>query len=278
MNFEGQLSAIIVLYETRKFFGTRSSERLAPSAALFELAHARFLEQEARGEAVRTLEDVTQRVHSEYDRKLALLEEQLFKASGASPGADPERLVALEREVAHAVEDARRAHRRAEAVEVQVTAAVDQLDKTHIELHRRSESLRQKTRTLYLIERVLRIDRLRVVERVEQLGLAIAGLPVVEQARAVRRGVEQHAHRAMPRVAGDPLGQGADRVRRAFDQLATALAIEHQHPADVAGTGLLPRLTQNLYEFGRRGVGREPADAEKTPHRLRRRRRAERHE
>jgi hypothetical protein len=158
IRFEGQLSAIIVLYETRKFFGTRSSERLAPSAAVFERAYARFLEQEARGEAVRTLEDVTQRVHSEYERKLALLEQRLHSAAGASGGADPERLIALEREAAHAVEDARRAQRRAAAVEAQVMAAVDQLDKTHIELHRRSESLRQKTRTLYLIERVLNID------------------------------------------------------------------------------------------------------------------------
>src|SRR5207253_1133658 len=29
ISFEGQLAAILVLYETRKFFGTRSSERLA---------------------------------------------------------------------------------------------------------------------------------------------------------------------------------------------------------------------------------------------------------
>lgn len=158
IRFEGQLSGIIVLYETRKFFGTRSSERLAPSAALFELAYARFLEQEARAEAVRTLEDVTHRVHAEYERKLGVLEQQLFKAADERPGADPERLVALEREVARALEDARRANRRAEAVEAQVVAAVDQLDKTHIELHRRSESLRQKTRTLYLIDRVLNLD------------------------------------------------------------------------------------------------------------------------
>src|SRR5436190_11197497 len=30
IRFEGQLAAILVLYETRKFFATRSSERLAP--------------------------------------------------------------------------------------------------------------------------------------------------------------------------------------------------------------------------------------------------------
>jgi len=133
IRFEGQLAGIVVLYEARKFFGTRSSERLAPGAALFDLAYARFAEREAREEAVRTLEDVTQRVHAEYERKLALLEQQLFQAAGAQPSAEPERLVAL-------------------------GAAVEQLEMAHIELHRRSEALRQKTRTLYLIDRVLSLD------------------------------------------------------------------------------------------------------------------------
>jgi putative methionine-R-sulfoxide reductase with GAF domain len=157
IRFEGQLSAVIVLYETRKFFGARSSERLAPSAALFELAYARFAEQEAREEAVRTLEDVTQRVHSEYERKLGVLEQQLFQAAGTG-GGDPERLLGLEREVAKSMEEARRAVRRADAVEATVGAAVEQLELAHIELHRRSETLRQKTRTIYLIDRVLTLD------------------------------------------------------------------------------------------------------------------------
>lgn len=158
IRFEGQLAAILVLYETRKFFGTRSSERLAPAAALFDLAYARFAEQEARGEAVRTLEDVTQRVHSEYERKLGVLEEQLLVTTGVQHVADPERLVTLEREAAKAMEDARRASRRADAVEATVGAAVEQLEMAHIELHRRSEALRQKTRTIYLIDRVLSLD------------------------------------------------------------------------------------------------------------------------
>lgn len=157
LRFDGQLAAVLVLYETRKFFGARSSERIAPSCALFELAFVRFLEREAREEAVRTLEDVTQRVHAEYERRLGTLQEKLTQAAVA-PGADSERLLTLEREAAKALEEARRAARRAEAVEVQVTAAVEQLEKAHIELHRRSESLRQKTRTLYLIDRVLTLD------------------------------------------------------------------------------------------------------------------------
>ena len=158
VRFEGQLSAIIVLYETRKFFGTRSSERLAPAAALFDLAYARFAEREAREEAVRTLEDVTQRVHAEYERKLGMLEQRLFQAAGTGAGGDPERLVTLERDVARWTEDARRATRRADAVEATVGAAVEQLEMAHIELHRRSETLRQKTRTIYLIDRVLSLD------------------------------------------------------------------------------------------------------------------------
>ena len=160
IRFEGHLSAVVVVYETRKIFGTRTSDRFAPSVALFELAYLRYLEQEARQEAVRTLEDVTQRVHGEYERKLAALEQKLLRASGevAAVGADRGRVVAFERELAQAAEEARRAKSRAEAVEATVGAAVEQLEKAHIELHRRNEALRQKTRTLYLIDRVLTLD------------------------------------------------------------------------------------------------------------------------
>jgi hypothetical protein len=160
IRFEGQLSAILVLYETRKIFGARTSERFGPSAALFDLALVRFLEHDARAEAVETLEGVTQRVHDEYERRLAELEASLAQSSGSSGAGTvaSERVVALERELAR-VEDARRhAARRADAVEATVTSAVEQLEKAHIELARRNELLRQKTRTLYLIDRVLTLD------------------------------------------------------------------------------------------------------------------------
>ncbi len=164
VKFDGYLAAIVVVYEPRKIFGTRSSERFAPAVALFELGLARFLEREARDEAVRTLEDVTQRVHGEYVKKLAVLEDKLVSARRAAEtpaggvGADPARIVALEREAARTTEDARRALRRADAVEQQVAAAVGRLEQAHVELHRRSESLRQKTRTLYLLDRLLTLD------------------------------------------------------------------------------------------------------------------------
>jgi hypothetical protein len=159
LRFDGALSSLLVLYEPRKIFGTRTSERFAPAAALFELAHARFLEHEARGEAERTLEEITQRLHDEYEKKLALLEEKLLRASGEfAAGADPARVIQLERELAQATEDARRTQKRADAVEATVSSAVEQLEIAHIELHRRSEQLRQRTRTLYLIDRVLTLD------------------------------------------------------------------------------------------------------------------------
>jgi hypothetical protein len=158
---DGQLSAVLALYEQRRMFGTRTSERFASAATLFDLAYSRFQEREAREEAVGTLEDVTQRVHGEYVRKLAALEGELGKARGAAPKvtpADAERLVHLEREIADAHEEARRAARKSASLEHQLVAAVSQLEQAHIELHRRHETLRQKVRTLYLIERSLRMD------------------------------------------------------------------------------------------------------------------------
>ena len=161
---DGDLASVLALYEQRRMFGTRTSERFAPCVALFELAYARYAEREARDEAVRTLEDVTQRVHGEYVRKLSALEAELGRARGAAAQADPAdpadaaRLVQLERELASAQEEGRRATRKSASVEQQLTAAVAQLEQAHIELHRRNEALRQKTRSLYLIERALRLD------------------------------------------------------------------------------------------------------------------------
>ncbi len=158
---DGDLSAMLALYEQRRMFGTRTSERFGPCVALFELAYARYHEREARDEAVRTLEDVTQRVHGEYVKKLGALEVELGRARGVATqasAADADRLLQLERVSASAQEVGRRAARKADSLEHQLTAAVAQLEQAHIELHRRNESLRQKTRTLYLIERALRVD------------------------------------------------------------------------------------------------------------------------
>jgi putative methionine-R-sulfoxide reductase with GAF domain len=158
ITFDGSLAAVLALYEPKKFFGTRTAERFAPALALFDLSFNRFYERDARGDAVRTLEEVTQRVHGDYVRRLTQLEEELSRARAAERASTgPARAVAAERAVAQATEEARRATRAAQSLEEQLIAAVGQLEQAHVELHRRSDALRQKTRTLYLLERMLTV-------------------------------------------------------------------------------------------------------------------------
>jgi putative methionine-R-sulfoxide reductase with GAF domain len=152
---EGQLVAILAVIEPRRVFGTRVTERLGPLVALFELAFARFLEREARLEAVKTLEAVTQRVHNDYVERLGQLEEQLARQTNEMQAEDATTRVAAERDEARRAEELRRSARQLTVLEQQLTASIGQLESAHVELHRRSESLRQRTRTLYLLDRVL---------------------------------------------------------------------------------------------------------------------------
>ena len=161
IRFDGYLAAVVALYESKKIFGTRASERFAPFVALFELGFARFAEREARDEAVRHVEDVTHRVHGEYVKKLGALERRLAKQVPSQEQlGTASRLIELEAEIARANEEARRAAKRAEDLEQQVAAGSPKLEQMQVELHRRSELLRQKTRTLYLIDKVLTLDNM----------------------------------------------------------------------------------------------------------------------
>jgi putative methionine-R-sulfoxide reductase with GAF domain len=160
---EGYLPAVLALSEPRKIFGARVLERFSPAVSLFELAFARLWERDAREEAVRTLEEVTQRVHASYMNKLATLERQLADARQTPPlGAVvvPERpaAVAAERVATQQAESLRRAERRAELLEEQISTSAAQLEVLQRELHRRGETLRQTERTLYLLDRVLSLD------------------------------------------------------------------------------------------------------------------------
>ena len=157
---DGQLAAVLALYEQRKMFGTRTSERFASSAALFDLAFARIADREARDEAVNTLEAVTQKVHGDYLTQLGELQTELTRTQEMATSGDHVATdrVQLEQELRTAEEDARRANHRANSSEQQLMAAVGQLEQAHVELHRRHEALRQKTRTLYLLERALALD------------------------------------------------------------------------------------------------------------------------
>jgi hypothetical protein len=160
LTMDGHLAAVLALYEQRKMFGTRTSERFSPSAALFDLAFARFADREARDEAVTTLEAVTQKVHADYLTRLGELETELTQTKEMATSGDHVATdqLQLEQELRTAQEEARRSAHRAQSLEQQLMAAVGQLEQAHIELHRRHEALRQKTRTLYLLERALALD------------------------------------------------------------------------------------------------------------------------
>jgi putative methionine-R-sulfoxide reductase with GAF domain len=154
---ERQLTAILAVVEPRRVFGTKVTERLGPLVSLFELAQARFAEREAREEAVHALEEVTRRIHAEHEQRLAELERRLTRQTTELQAEGSEARIAREREDARRAEEARRAARHLAVLENQLTASIGQLEQAHIELHRRSEVLRQRTRTLYLLDRVLTI-------------------------------------------------------------------------------------------------------------------------
>ncbi len=153
---DGELVGIISLREPVRVFGVTATERAGPMAALFDLAVQRSVERDARHEAQRAVEEISQRLHAEYLGRLGGLEEQLKQVRAATPaptGAlDP---LETERQAAKLDEERRRSARKLAALEHQLTASIGQLEQAHVELHRRSESLRQRTRTLYLIDRLL---------------------------------------------------------------------------------------------------------------------------
>lgn len=159
LRFDGALGGVLTVVEPKKFFGGRTIEKFLPNAALFDLAFARFAEMDARREAVVTLESVTQRIHGEYDRKLGELEQKFSAAATVQDNAeDRARIMQLEREASRVEEEARRFQRKTESLQKQLEAALGQSEQAHIELHRRNEELRDRERTVHLIDRVLSMD------------------------------------------------------------------------------------------------------------------------
>lgn len=157
LRVDRHLLSILAVVEPKRVFGTKVTERLGPLVSMFDLAHGRFADREARDEAVRTLEDVTQRVHREYEQRLEEIERR-FAAQTSEMLADSAAMrVAREREEARRAEEIRRNARQLTVLEQQLMASIGQLEQAHVELHRRSEALRQRTRTLYLLDRVLTI-------------------------------------------------------------------------------------------------------------------------
>lgn len=158
LTLDGELTGFVAVYESRRRFGNRVIERLAPAIDLFALAFERIAEHDARFEAVQTLEELTRNIHTEYNKTVRGLKAQLDEARAEiDPPEDAAaaRIAELERALANATGDgvARAAH--IAAVEDQIARAVSRLEQTHVELHSQGELARAQGRTLYEIERAL---------------------------------------------------------------------------------------------------------------------------
>ncbi len=158
LNLDGELAGFIALYEPRRRFGPRISERLAPAFDLFALAFERMAEHDARFEAVRTLEELTRNIHTEYNRAVRQLKAELEDArnANASPGTrEAARISELERLLADTTDELQRRSERLHAVEDQVAQAVGRLEHAHIELHSQMEVARAHSNTMYRVQRAL---------------------------------------------------------------------------------------------------------------------------
>lgn len=158
LTLDGELAGFIALYEPRRRFGPRIVERLSPAFDLFALAFERIAEHEARFEAVRTLEELTRNIHSEYNRAVKQLKAELQDARDAvaSPTErDAARIAELERRVAETTDEVQRRAERLHAVEDQVSQAVSKLEEAHVDLHSQTELARNRADLLYKIERTL---------------------------------------------------------------------------------------------------------------------------
>jgi hypothetical protein len=158
LTLDGELAGFVALYEPRRRFGPRIMERLSPALDLFALAFERIAEHEARFEAVRTLEELTRNIHSEYNRAVRQLKAELEDARSsitAPTERDAARINELERLVAEAQDEILRRAERLHAVEDQVSQAVGRLEQAHVDLHSQSELARNRADLLYQIELML---------------------------------------------------------------------------------------------------------------------------
>jgi hypothetical protein len=158
LTLDGELAGFIALYEPRRRFGPRIVERLSPAFDLFALAFERIAEHEARFEAVRTLEELTRDIHSEYNRAVRQLKAELQDARDAviAPSErDAARIADLERRISETTDEVQRRAERLHAVEDQVSQAVSRLQQAHVDLHSQTEMARAHANLLYKIERAV---------------------------------------------------------------------------------------------------------------------------
>ena len=155
---DNELAGALALVEPKKRFGGRVLDRLIPAAEMFGLAYSRLLEHEARMEAVRTLEDITRSIHTEYERTVSELESRLHSAQDASlngRSTDNGRSAEVERSLQAALNDSRVTAQKLAAVDHQVRSAVSKLEHAHMELHQQTEIARRHSDLIHSLRQRL---------------------------------------------------------------------------------------------------------------------------
>ena len=158
LRFDGELYALIAVIEPKRRFGGRATDRMLPLISLFMNTAARFAEGDARVEAVRALEEVSESLHARYGKTIQDLEAQLADARRAAQGkggGESPRVAQLEKAAREAAAQAQTASERLSAVEHQVSSAVAQLEKAHLDMSNQTQQLRAQAKVLYRIERLL---------------------------------------------------------------------------------------------------------------------------
>ncbi|MBA2686590.1 MAG: hypothetical protein H0U64_00690 [Gemmatimonadaceae bacterium] len=155
---DNELAGALALVEPKRRFGGRVLDKLVPAAEMFGLAYARLHEHDARLEAVRTLEDITRSIHTEYERTVSELEKRLHSAQDASlAGGSPDsgRAAELERALHTALNQSRVTAQKLAAVDQQVSTAVSKLERAHMELHQQTEIARRHSDLIHTVRQRL---------------------------------------------------------------------------------------------------------------------------
>ena len=158
LTLDGELAGFLAMHETRRRFGPRIAERIAPALDLFALAFERIAEHDARFEAVQMLEELTRDIHTEYNRTVRGLKAELdeARAGSAAPHArDASRIAELEGALSEAKSENERRMERLAAVEEQVSRAVGKLEEAHLNLHAQTQQARTHADVIYRIEKAL---------------------------------------------------------------------------------------------------------------------------
>ncbi len=155
---DSELAGALALVEPKRRFGGRVLDKLVPAAEMFGLAYARLMEHDARLEAVRTLEDITRSIHTEYERTVSELESRLHAAQDASlSGRSPDngRAAELERALHTALGESRVTAQKLAALDHQVSSAVSKLERAHMELYQQTEIARRHSELIHSLRRRL---------------------------------------------------------------------------------------------------------------------------